>query len=170
MVKTLHEYRNSSWNINSIWTIRNVTSSHRKMVPDIWRWSFKLKRWGKEKEGHQQWTHQRVEDIFRSNCDVREAYIAFSENSKYIWVENIFQQWPGSDSCFKLTPGLRSYILSSRHRTIDGTFREMSAAIGRYCKETVCCTWASSRCDVIHSSIKYFWPTLFECNLHFECP
>ena len=49
--KTLHEYIDSLWNIDSIRTTHNVTSSQREKV-SVWRWSNKLNGCRKERKGN----------------------------------------------------------------------------------------------------------------------
>ena len=87
------------------------------------------------------------------------------ENSKNIWVEGNF---PTMASCFKLAPGQRSDILSLRHRMIGRTFRQISAATERLCREIVCSMCVMLYCSlllnqvffVLHcSSVTYFLNT-----------
>ena len=35
--KLLHEFRDSSWNIDSVWATRNITYRNYEMVPLVWR-------------------------------------------------------------------------------------------------------------------------------------
>ena len=135
--KTLHEYWDSLQNINSIWTTHNVTSSHPEMLSVIWRWLHRLNRFGKGSN--------RTVPIWRPSrvCKSDRAFA---------W-QTIFQRWSGSDSCSKLTQGPRSDILSSRHRTIGGTFRQMSAAIGRICKEMAGCMCVIMHCNSLLNKV-----------------
>ena len=133
MGKTSHEYRDSLWNINSIWTIRNVISSHREIVPIVWRLNQCGKRRKDDNSEHPPYSPDLAPSnfqVFLNSTKEHKEHLCgrhFCNNGQ---VQTVVLCWFRDKAAIFYRQFIECLVECSD---------KMSATTGRICREKVCC-------------------------------
>lgn len=133
-VKAFTISENSSWNNRGVLTTCNITKCHSEMVPVVRRRSHRLNEfWKASTSSNGKYIKHGAAGARRYSQQSQSEFRTHSTGAQrtFRW-ETIFQKWPNSDSCSKLSLGPRSNSISSGHRTISATFQKICAATKRY--------------------------------------
>ena len=158
MSKTLHEYRDSSWNIDSTETTRNAMSSHREIVLADERWSQRLNRCGKGRKVSNSEHPPYSPDLVLFNCNVfgkLKEHLGARQFFKDGQFQTVVLSWLWGREATFYRQGIEWFVKQSV---------KWLQRLGGYVQK-LCAVCASYFIVVV---IKCFWSILFDSNLLFE--
>ena len=167
MGKTRQENTDSSWNIDNVWAIHSVMSSHWEFMPTVWRWLDNLNRYGKSRKAtYSEHTRHGAESKRHHSKQLqgeRNTHCVFGKLKEHLGGNQFSNDDQVETSVLRCLRDQRDNVW----QLIDWwDIPTNVSATGRLCAEILCCIFVilyrntllnKVFFDLYCSSLTYFW-------------